>query len=258
MWPAIKKEILEGTRTYKFIIILAVFMFFALMNPVLNKMVLPEVLKSKPLGVDDETLSQMVISSQRDCVLSYLGDVFEIATLVIVLLLSSIVAGELRNGTFIFPKCSKKDFTKLVLAKLLVYGLLVIIVSVACSLIDYAYSGMLFGTDLPSTIPVIRSGLLQGLYFIYIIALVMFFGSVFKKPISAGLFTLIPAYGTVIISQLFNLDSFTPAGLLAESNLLFNEISIIIAQPIIITISLIVGLTLLTVLRLDKIELVGS
>jgi len=71
MGQSIKKELIEGIRTYKFLIILVIFMFFALLNPVLSKMVLPEVLKSQFSGMGDEMLNQMVISSQRDCMRSY-------------------------------------------------------------------------------------------------------------------------------------------------------------------------------------------
>lgn len=255
MLPAVKKEIFEGIRTYKFIVVLAVFMFFSLMNPILNKMVLPEVLKSQLIGMDEAALSQMVISSQKDCVISYLGDVFEIATLVLVLLLAPIVAGEIHNKTFTFAKCSNKNFSKLVLAKLTVYGLVVMMVSEVGVLVDYAYSGALFGNDMYSAVPVIRSGFLQGLYFMYVIALVMFLGTLIKKPISAGLLALIPAYGTVILSQLLDLDSFTPAGLLTEANLLADGVTTAIFLPMMITVLLIGILTFGTVLILDRMEL---
>lgn len=255
MRQAIKKELLEGMRTYKFLIIIAVFMFFALMNPILNKMVLPQVLTSQMEGISEEMVSQMVISSQRDCVRSYLVDVFEISTLVLVLALSSLVAGELRNKTFIFPRCSKKDFATLILAKLMVYSVFVTAVAVISAAVDYYYSGMLFGTDLPCIVPVLKSGMLQGLYYVYVIALVMLAGSFFAKPISAGLITLIPAYGTHIVSQLFKYDGFTPSGLLTEANMMAFNISTDVMQPIIITMVLVAILVILTIVRLETIEL---
>lgn len=255
MRQAIKKELLEGIRTYKFLIILSVFMFFALMNPILNKMVLPQALMSQLDGISDEMLNQMVISSQRDCVRAYLQDVFEISTLVLVLALSSLVAGELRNKTFIFPRCSKKDFATLILAKLIVYGVFVIAVTVISAVVDYYYSGILFGTDLPGIVPILRSGILQGLYYVYVIGLVMLAGSFFAKPISAGLIALIPAYGTYIVSQLFKYDSYTPSGLLTEANMIAFNTSTNIVQPVIITFALIVILIILTIIRLETIEL---
>ena len=147
MRQAIKKELLEGSRAYKFLIIFAVFVFFALMDPILNKMVLPEVLKSQFNNIGNDMLNQMLVTSQRDCVRGYLTDAFQIATLVVVLSLSSLVAGEIKNKTFIFPICSKNDFATLIISKMVVYGTYLILVATTCTLIDYAYAGALFGWE---------------------------------------------------------------------------------------------------------------
>jgi len=255
MRQAIKKELLEGSRAYKFLIIFAVFVFFALMDPILNKMVLPEVLKSQFNNIGNDMLNQMLVTSQRDCVRGYLTDAFQIATLVVVLSLSSLVAGEIKNKTFIFPICSKNDFATLIISKMVVYGTYLILVATTCTLIDYAYAGALFGWDLPSVLPVLRSGLLQGIYYVYVLTLIMLAGSFISKPITAGLVALIPAYGTHIISQLFNVSGFTPSGLIEESELIAYNISTNIAMPIIVTIVLSVMFIILTVIRLEKLEL---
>jgi hypothetical protein len=225
------------------------------MNPVLNKLVLPEVLKSQFNGISEDMLSQMIVTSQRECVKGYLTDVFEIATIVVVLTLSSLVAGELRSKTFIFPICSRKDFSTLILAKFIVYGSFLLVAPIISVLIDYAYSGVLFGVDLPSVLPIIRSGLLQGLYYVYVLGLVMIAGSFAKKSMTAGLIALVPAYGTHIVAQLLGAGGYTPSGLLSEAGMLAVIMSKEIILPIVITISAIVVLVVLTVLRLQSIEL---
>lgn len=255
MRQAIKKEIIEGIRTYRFLIIMAIFLFFALMNPILNKLVLPEVLKSQFNGISEDMLSQMIVTSQRECVRGYLTDVFEIATIVVVLTLSAIIAGELKSKTFIFPICSRKDFATLILAKLIVYGSFLMLAPTVSALIDYAYSGALFGVDLPSTIPIVRSGLLQGLYYVYVLGLVMIAGSFAKKPMTAGLIALVPAYGTHILAQLLGAGGYTPSGLLSEAGMLAVTMSREIILPIVVTISAIVVLVVLTVIRLQALEL---
>lgn len=255
MRHSIKKELLEGTRTYKFLIIISIFMFFALLNPILNKMVLPNILESQFNGISDEMLGQMVISSQRECVRGYLSDVFEISTIVIVLGLSSLIAGELRNKTFIFPVCSRKDFTSMVMSKLFVYGSFIVLAATVSVVVDYFYAGMLFGADLPGILPVFRAGLLQGLYYVFVIGLVMICGSFATKPITAGLLALLPAYGTYFLSQLFGVQKYTPAGLLSEANLLAVRINPEIIWSLTITVGLIICMVFLTVVRLQKIEL---
>jgi len=212
-------------------------------------------LKGQFAGISDDMLSQMVISSQSDCVRAYLADIFEIATLVIVLTLSTMTAGELSNKTFIFPVCSNKKFYKLILAKILVYGVFILLTAIVSVLVDHVYAGMLFGTDMPDILPVLRSGVFQGIYYVFVLGIVMFSGVLFRKPITAGLFALIPAYGTHIVSDLFDIQSYTPSGLLREAGLMSNVLSSDILQMIIITAGLTCILIMSTVIRLKKLEL---
>lgn len=255
MKSMIKKEILEGIRTYKFLIIIIVFMFFALLNPVMNKLILPEILKSQFTGMSEDMLNSMLVTSQVDNVIGYIGDIFEIGTIVVVLSLASLVAGELKNRSFIFPVCSGKSFTGMVASKIIVYGVFTIIVALLAVLTDYLYAGVLFGFDIQGIMPVIRAGLLLGLFFAFLISLVIASGAFVKKPITAGLIALIPAYGISIVSGLFKINKYTPAGLLTEANRLAEKADPGLILTVLITITLIVAFSALAVLKLNSIEL---
>lgn len=255
MIQALKREWMEGVRTYRFLIILVAFLFFAMLNPMMNKLVLPEILKSQFQGMSDDMLQTMVVSSQRDCVRGYLSDVFEITTLVLVLTLSTLVAAEVKNRTFIFPLCSKKQFATLVASKLLLYGVVITFAATLSVLVDYFYAGIFFGTDLPAIWPVVRAGLLQGLYYLFVVSLVLLCGSLTGKPLTAGLLALIPAYGTHLVSQLFKVQDYTPAGLIHEGQMLAVNTGSGIYVPIVVTLSLVVVMILLTIMRLQSLEL---
>ena len=88
----IKKDILEGIRNYRFLIILAVFAFFAILNPVMSKYVLPELLKSQFQGISQEMMSAMVDMSQTGSIRSYLGDIYEMGMLIIIFVLCRITS----------------------------------------------------------------------------------------------------------------------------------------------------------------------
>ena len=255
MGESLKKEFLEGIRTYKFLTISAVFLFFSLLNPILNKLVLPNVLRKQFNGISNDMLKQMVITTQRDSVRAYLTDTFEIATLVVVLVLATLIAGELRNRTFILPACSHKDFATTVTAKMLVYGGFIMGITTLAVVIDFYYSGILFGTDMIELGVIIRSGILQGLYYIFVLSLVMIIGVFFTKPLAAGLVTLVPAYGTHVMSKLLDVQKYTPSGLLNEANLLSCYMNPDAVYSIIITIVASVLLLVLTVKLLEKREL---
>lgn len=258
MKSAIKRELLEGLRTYKFLIIAAVFMFFALLNPVMNKLVLPEILKSQFAEISGDMLNQMLITSQTDNVIGYLSDVFEVGSIVVVLILASLVSGELRTRSFILPISSGKSFHNLVISKLTVYGIFTILVAVAATLFDYLYAGILFGFDISGVLPVIRAGLLQGLFFVFAISMVITVGSFVKKPIVAGMLTLMLTYGTQILSGLFKIEKFTPAGLLKEAGMLAEKANPGIYVTLAITVALVAAFISIAIIRLNSTELANS
>lgn len=251
----IRKEIIEGIRTYRFLIIFAAFLFFALLDPVLNKLILPSILKSQFAGIDEGMLSQMVISTQVDCVRGYLSDTFEITTLIVTLVLAACIAGEIKNRTLIFPLCSGKKFLSLVLSKLAVYGTVIILSSTASVLIDYYYAGMLFGFELVTIQYVLLAGLSLGLYFVFVFSCVMLFGSLVSRSIAAGLLALVPAYGISIVLPMFGIEKFSPAGLLTIGAQMSAGMGNDLLLPVGITAGVILVLSLLTVIRLESYEL---
>ena len=75
MINSLRKEIRYGLRNNTFLILFAVFFFFAFMTPVMLK-ILPEVLKSKFPGFP---LQELVNMTQLGCLQSYMGDVWKSA-----------------------------------------------------------------------------------------------------------------------------------------------------------------------------------
>ena len=60
----IKKETLDGMRNYRFLIIFAAVIFFAIFDPIMNKLVLPEVLKSQFPNMPAEVMQEMLVTTQ--------------------------------------------------------------------------------------------------------------------------------------------------------------------------------------------------
>ena len=113
-----KKEILEATRTNKYLILFVGSVFWALMAPLILKL-LPLLLKSMPIDI-----SAVFENFNRDAAyLSFLGDFFEVGTLFFAFTLMGIISNEVYYKRLVFPYSSGADTTGMVLANYIHYGL---------------------------------------------------------------------------------------------------------------------------------------
>ena len=252
---SLKKEMLDGVRNYRFLILFAGMLFFAILNPVMNKVFLPELLQSQFPGMTHEVMQEMLITTQLGNLRGYMGDVFQISTLIIAFTLSGMTASELSEKTLILPLTTGKRYTELLLAKLIVFGSFLLASATVSLLVNYLYSGVLFGFQLPSVVPVLRAGMLQGLYMLYVLGLLMLVGTLVKKPVATGLLVLIPAYGTRIIGDLLDIHRYLPSGLLIEAEMLAVLPAASLIGTILITLAAIVLMIGGTIIRLSNMEL---
>lgn len=255
MISMIKKDLLDGTRNYKFIVIFAVFLFFAMFDPIMTKYILPEIIKSQFTGITHEMIDEMIDMSQRGAIRTYMSDIYEIGILVIAFLLSGITAREIQDKTLVLPVCTGKRHGTILISKLIVYGSVTFIAAFVSMIINYYYSTILFDADLKSILPIIRSGLLQGLFFVFIIILVIFIGVLTRKTILTGFITLGLVYLAGFVGTTFAIEKYLPYGLFFEAQQLAAISTNDIYQTIVISIGMIIVLFLLSVIRLKSIDL---
>jgi ABC-2 type transport system permease protein len=252
-----QKELRYGLRESKFLILAAGFLFFALMTPVMTKL-MPEIMKSQFPDMPAEAVEAMMDRSQLGCVQSYMGDVFEIGTIIVVFTLCGILSQEIREKTLILPVCSGKGFGGTVLAKFIVFGAALLLLPMIALLTDYAYAGLLLGFDIPSLWPVVRGGLLQGVYMLFLLACLMLAGTLMKSPVAAGMLTLAIAYGSHFLGSLLNILPYLPTGVLVEAQKLSEVPASSLPLTILIAIGCIVAFGGLAVWRLKSMELAGK
>lgn len=247
------KEIRYGLRNSRFLILFVSILFLAISAPVMNKVFLPMLMKSQLPGITAETLGQILDMTQLGSMRSYMGDVFEIGTIIIVFTLCGLLAQEIRDNTLVLPLCSGKRFHTVVGSKLLVFGFFLMLTSVIATLINYLYAGLLFSFDVGFG-PVLRSGFLLGSYLLFLLTALVFWGAVIRKPIAAGLLTCATVYGIHIAGSLLKIDSYLPSGLLREAQ----SFSVIPASTLLQTLAISAGLMFLlygaTLLRLQRLE----
>lgn len=210
----IKKEIIEGVRTYKFLILAVGILFFAVLDPVTMKM-LPLILKGQFGSLD---FGSLIDISQRGVMASNLKNLFQLSTLVICISLMGIIANEKNEKTLTMPVSMGCNTSGVIIGKWIVYSLYINIMVVVGMLFTYFYAGMLFEFDFANVFLVIKSALLYGLFYTYVLSMLIMLSSIFKSSFVAGITTLISAYGMSGLGFFFpKITKFLPTTLLEEA-----------------------------------------
>lgn len=249
----ILKEIKYGLRNSRFLILAASFLFFAVLTPVMMKVILPEVLKGQFPHMSEQELSGMISMTQLDAIRSYMGDVFEVGSVIVAFTLCGLLAQEIKDNTLVMPLCSGKRFGVIFGAKMLVFGAALTLALSISLLVNFAYSGLLFSFDI-GIMPIIRSGLLQGIFMVFLLSGLMMWGALIKKPIAAGFMTLATVYGLHITANAFNFQEYVPSGLLTEALKLSETPADSLIKTLFMTGAIILLFAITTVLRLKKME----
>lgn len=245
------KEYIELIRTKRIIVFAAVFLFFAILDPVMIK-VLPMILKSQLQNITPE---QMGITQEAFAGLaSFAGDMFEIITIVSVLTLMGITAGERKEKTIVLPRIAGLKFEGTIIAKLLVNGLTLSVITVIAFCVSYLYSTLLF-TESGGLYfkDALLSSLIYCVHFIFIIALCIFFGSGSSKGLYVSIMTILIIFGGAAISALLpKFKEYLPYFLIESGSKLKPDINAL--KSIGVTFALIILLSILSINKMKKTE----
>ena len=207
-----KKEILEAIRTNKYLILFIGSVFWALMAPLILKL-LPLFLKSMPID-----LSAVFEDFNRDAAyLSFLGDFFEVGTLFFALTLMGIISNEVYYKRLVFPYSSGANITGMVFAKYIHYGLTFSVFILIGFLTNYFYTNRLFEGGILEIGMVVRSSLLYMIYYAFLLSLLIFLSSLFRKGIIAGITVIILGYTLSIFNQVTKIRVYLPNYLLFKA-----------------------------------------
>lgn len=253
MKSEIIKELRYALRSGRVLILLASFLFFALLTPVMLKVVLPKVLSGQSTGEATQVIGGLTDMTQLDAVRNYMDDVFQIGTLIVAFTLCGLTSSEIRAHTWVLPLCAGKRFGWMIGAKLLVFGVLLMLTPILALLADYGYSGLLFGFEI-GIWPIFYGGLLQGIYMVFLLACLILWGVLSKKPIPTGFLTLATAYGIHFIGSLFGVLMWTPSGLLEEAVKLTPTVTPAPLMPLAVTLLLVAAMTAFALSRLRHME----
>ena len=180
------KELREGARSYRFLIIAVAFVFFALADPLILKF-LPEILKTQT-GMSG--IAEFMIINQKEAIKSYIGDVTQIVPIVTAFTIGGIITKEYVDHYLDIPLSKGLSIGKLYVGKWLVYSGMMAVLAVLAISINYLYASMLFGEGLVSIAAIIRIVLMVSLLLIYYVSLHLLIETLVNKSYVASILSI--------------------------------------------------------------------
>jgi ABC-2 type transport system permease protein len=209
--PLLKKEIKEQFKTYRFLVVMSVFLLFGLTTPLTLKY-LPEIIKMAGEGVEMNFPPPTAI----EALLSYAGDISQIGIFVIVLVVMGSIANELQRGTALIVLSKPISRTAFVTAKLLALSMTSLVSLAASSLVCFGYTVWLIGgADVSNFIGL---NIMVGLFMVFSISITLLFSSIFRSSLAAGGVALAVIIGQAILTAVPKVGDFMPGQLLGWGN----------------------------------------
>jgi len=175
----LRKEFLESWRTYRAIVLLAVFVLFGILSPV-GARYLPELLKTMDM---QGMVIQIPPPTIADANVQFVKNMSQIGTIVMILVAMGVVARERDKGTVAFTLSKPASRGAFLLAKFLALAVIVWASLAVAALAHLFYTGLLLGPLSFRACAVMTT--LVGLYLTTILALA-FLGSTVTKSLAVA------------------------------------------------------------------------
>ena len=217
MFKELKKEWIYASRSGRLFILLMSFIFLAVLTPIMLKVLIPEIFRMQFPNLPMEEINRMINASQLTAIQGFMSDLFELGMIIVVFTLCTIMAQEIRDNTLVFPIVSGKKFANIIGSKVILFGVMLGMLVTVSILICYAYAGVLFEFEVPLQ-EVLYAGLLQGIYFLFILSNLILWGALLKRALPTGFITLVIAYLMQAVGGLLKIHAYLPSGLIEFSS----------------------------------------
>lgn len=247
-----KKEILESWRQYRYLVLVAGFALFAILDPLMLKM-MPHFLKSQ---VPPEMMGMLFTFSPAQAAQNYIKDVYQLVNLFIILSLMSVYSDEIHGQKLVLPFTKGAKVTGMVLARFAHYAVTIFLISLVSFMLNTYYIHLIIGEQGVQYLAMLQVSLLITVYYIFSIAFLFFLSSLLKKGIVAGIIVLLFSYTGSLFLQIPALNGWIPHTLITQANRLGGFDSAVVTKAVLITVGYVVLLQWLTVWRLKRVEVV--
>ena len=249
----IKKEFTEHSRTKKILILLLVFTFVGILNP-LTALITPLILE---MLADSMENSGIIIDDVNITALDSWVQFFKnISTVLIAFILieSSIFSSEYQKGTLTLVLTKGFERFKVVLSKLIVMIVIWTIGYWLCYLITYGYNMYYWDNSIAQNL--LFSVTIWWIFGIFVISVFTMFSVLTNTNSSSLVLTGISVFGMYLIGLLPKINRFLPTTLMDGNSLIYGleEVNYYIFS-LIISISLSIGMIIFSILCFNKKKL---
>lgn len=190
-----KKEFYESVKTYRLFIMFTVFLLLGIMNPVTAK-VTPQLLKSfLPEGINISLAEPTALDSWAQ----FYKNVPQMGLIVLVIIFSGIMSGELSRGTLINMLTKGLPRKVVILSKLTMAEIIWSVSYTLCFAVTYAYTAYFWSMEGIRNIGF--SVICLWLFGTMLISIIIFGGVLFRSNYGGLLFT----GGIVVVLMLLNI-----------------------------------------------------
>jgi len=207
-----KKEMIEAKRQYKYIIIASGLIAFAILDPIMLKL-LPKIFEKQiPLE-----LTNLFDISAESALSNYIKNLFQIGSMFIIFTVSNTLNEEIYSQKLVFPYSAGANLKGIVFAKALHYILSICLFLLIGLLTAYYYIGILFDSGSIRINHIFNIWILISTFYIFIISFSIFLSSLTKKGITAGFISLTIVFSSSILANVKFVGDFVPYKLIQIS-----------------------------------------
>ncbi len=203
----LKKELTEHLRTHKLLIVSVLLLVFGMASPLVLAY-LPKILEM----AGENLVVQVPDFIPADAVKSYLDSLGQVGLLAAILISMGAIALERERGTAVLVLSKPVGTGSFVVAKLLGLGAVLLAGMVAGALGNYGYTAVLL--DRPDVTSFVAANLLAGLYLLAVISLTLFFSTLIRNQIGAGVASLGVVLAGGLLSLVPALEPYLPSSLM--------------------------------------------
>ena len=188
---------MESSRQNKYLILGAIFGFFALSTPIMLRL-MPSIIESQMPGFPKELMEFDAVYSVQN----YIKNIYQLGNMAVAFVLMGVLADERLQGKLVYPVSQGASMAGVVGAKLVHYGAAVSAIVFASTMLNYYYSVVLFPGSNPGVAAAAQSAGMLAAYFATRVVVVVFASALFAKPLAVGLAALVVSYVEPIIASL--------------------------------------------------------
>lgn len=206
-----KKELIEHVRTYKLLILAAVFLILAMISPLLAKM-MPDIFKSLEFEGLIITIPE---PTYIDAYTQFFKNMTQIGFICILLVFSGILSQEIARGTLIIILSKGLPRSIIIIAKFIAAALQWTIIYAAAALVNHLYT--LYFFDVVSSEGILFSIFCLWLFGIFVLALLMFASAVTSANYGGLLLSGLILVILIAVNIFPGIQAFNPVSLAAEN-----------------------------------------